>query len=130
MRTLMGAKSNLVSFDVLFWMNLLTVIGASLDFNVSSPPKSDLLTLGASDSTSNSSFGHIFWVNGTSLSSGYTDIIPTTTPFPYKRLAGIGGRNSKWCSVYHQMNATTLMEDIWHVDNGVWTSTAITVETD
>lgn len=115
-------------------MNLLTIIGVALDNgkpDFSLTPNPDLLSLTASASAGSDGFGfYNLWVNGTSLSSDIALYTIPTTPYPYKRLAGIGGTKSTWFSVYHQMNATTLMEDIWHVDLGVWTSTAITVGID
>ena len=66
------------------------------------------------------------WVNGTILTEGNGFSTPKPS-YPYKRLAGLGGYNSTSFSVYHQVNATSFAEDVWHVDLGIWTSTDITV---
>ena len=114
-------------------MNLITIVGAGPDeeLNIYLTPNSDLLSLTSSAAVRTDGVGfYHFWVNGTSLSSDMIGTTMPTTPFPHKRLAGIGGMNSTYCSVYDQMNATTLMEHLWQADNGVWIPTAITVETD
>ena len=76
-----------------------------------------------------------FWVNKTQLEmqpvSGYSGG-PNSGPdteFPYTRLAGTVPVNASAYYLYHQLNQTTIAEDRWSPDSGVWVSNLITVPT-
>ena len=67
------------------------------------------------------------WVNVSVLSFfkvGHTGPAdePPPSPFPSTRLATTTPQNSTAFYLYHQINGTTLVEDVWDITPGVWTS--------
>lgn len=79
-----------------------------------------------------------FWVNKTRLEmqslfwSLPTSVGPNFGPeteFPYTRLAVTVPFNASAYYLYHQLNQTTIAEDRWSPDSGVWVSNLITVPT-
>lgn len=80
------------------------------------------------------------WVNDMGLALVSSDIgafqiggsptsipIMPSSPFPFSRLAGYGAVNSLF--VYHQINASTFMEETWDNSMGGWVSNKLVVGT-
>ena len=49
-------------------------------------------------------------------------------PFPYTRLGFLNPMNSSSSYFYHQINATTVGEEMYDAASGLWSSQNITVE--
>ncbi|KAL8792900.1 MAG: hypothetical protein Q9195_004477 [Heterodermia aff. obscurata] len=81
--------------------------------------------INTSSSSSYTLFG--FWVNGTSLAAYTTKNIGLSTmptsPFPFSRLAGTTVGNSSDVYLYHQINGTSMAEDVYNTDGGFFTTT-------
>ena len=84
----------------------------------------------SSDASSYTLFG--FWVNGTSLAAYTTKNIGLSTmpnsAFPYSRLAGTTVGNSSDVYLYHQINETSIAEDVYNTDGGFFTTTYMNIE--
>ena len=90
-------------------------------------PKSDILLTGTDGDPA-----HGFWVNKGKLTalSGTTLTPLSSMPdsqFPFSRLAGISPANSTRLLVYHQLNASTFVEDEWDSSVGGWVSRHLTI---
>lgn len=74
-----------------------------------------------------------FWVNGTDLAAYTTKNIGLSTQpqssFPYKRLAGTTSGNGSDIYLYHQINQTSIAEDMYNLDGGFFTTTYFDVST-
>jgi hypothetical protein len=72
-----------------------------------------------------------FWVNGTTLNAYTTENIVLSasppSPFPFARLAIVGRSTSVF--LYHELNSTTFVEDVYNTDGGFWTSSNFSIET-
>ena len=79
--------------------------------------------------TSYTLFG--FWVNGTSLAAYTTKNIGLSTmpksPFPFSRLAGTTVGNSTDVYLYHQINESSIAEDVYNTDGGFFTTTYMNI---
>lgn len=69
-----------------------------------------------------------FWVNGTELAAYTTKNIGLSgapkSPFPYSRLAGTtGGTGSGDVFLFHQVNASSVAQDVYNTDGGFFTTT-------
>ena len=77
-----------------------------------------------------------FWVNGTELAAYTTKNIGLSgapkSPFPYSRLAGTtgGGTGAGSSDVYlfHQVNATSIAQDVYSTDGGFFETTFFNVD--
>lgn len=75
-----------------------------------------------------------FWVNGTNLAAYTTKNIglsgaPKST-FPFPRLAGTTGQTSSGnVYLYHQINGTTVAEDVYSTTEGFFTSDYLGIST-
>ena len=74
---------------------------------------------------------YALWVNGTDLSFELSTglKIPPSSPFPHTRMALTNPTNSTALYLYHQINATTIAEDIWDGSDLGWASSNITIPT-
>lgn len=83
------------------------------------------------DSQSYTLFG--FWVNGTDLAAYTTKNIGLSTQpqskFPFSRLAGTTVGNSSDVYLYHQINGTSIAEDLYNLDGGFFTTTYFEIST-
>ena len=76
-----------------------------------------------------------FWVNGTSLAAYTTENIGLSgepdSEFPFSRLAGTtgGGSDSGQVYLYHQMNDTSVAEDVYNTDGGFFSTKFFNVAT-
>ena len=72
-----------------------------------------------------------FWVNGTSLAAYTTKNIGLSTmpksPFPYSRLAGTTVGNSTDVYLYHQINGSSIAEDVYNTEGGFFTTTYMNI---
>lgn len=73
-----------------------------------------------------------FWVNGTSLAAYTTKNIGLSTmpksAFPFSRLAGTTVGNSSDVYLYHQINESSIAEDVYNTDGGFFTTTYMSIE--
>ncbi|KAL8786987.1 MAG: hypothetical protein Q9195_007965 [Heterodermia aff. obscurata] len=82
-----------------------------------------------------SDYRYGFWVNGTTLvqlgdrgnSNFFTVPSLPRSPFPFARMAGLSDTNSSSMFIYHQLNASAFVEELWDGSEGVWTSNTITI---
>ena len=82
--------------------------------------------------------GEVLWLNGTILAvenqkgpccSSAGDSMPNA-PFPYQRLGCAFIPNATQTHVYHQLNGSTLAQEIWDEKSGAWLpSTLISIAT-
>ena len=76
--------------------------------------------------------GDLLWFNQTTLQLDFANpgAVPSPeAPFPYRRLASAFRTNATQSYVYHQLNESTFVEDVW-VESGFWLpSTNISVKT-
>ena len=90
---------------------------------------------GILDSDVDLSYGASFWVGNGTLNNlfelpGSMKLPPSGAPFPYARLAtNLKGDRGDFY-VYHQVNDTSLVEDLFDNSIGHFTSTYINIETD
>ncbi len=74
-----------------------------------------------------------FWVNGTDLAAYTTKNIGLSTqpqsPFPYRRLTGTTVGNGSEIFLYHQINQTSIAEDMYNLDGGFFTTSYFDVST-
>ena len=88
-----------------------------------------------SNGLTNDAHPYAFYVNGTSLAaiSGLGDLLFLSTqpdsPFPYKRLGSLSPANSTQILLYHQLNNSAFIEDMYDTTDGVWTSSNFTIST-
>ena len=63
------------------------------------------------------------------LSNGGQDKLPETpsTPFPYPRIATTTTINNRAFYVYHQLNETTMAQEVWDPNSPNWSSVYIDV---
>jgi len=69
----------------------------------------------------------MLWVNATGLVAEFPAYDNPIAPFPYTRLAVTTPPASKAFYLYHQINASTLAEDIYDTAVSSWGSTNITI---
>lgn len=96
-------------------------------------PKSDILLIEiTSTATAGSAQDYGFWVDQGKL-TGFSDLgfgslpIMPGSPFPFSRLAGMSPANSTSLFVYHQLDASTFIEDEWDASVGGWVPRHITI---
>ncbi|MCJ1313581.1 hypothetical protein MMC25_007260 [Agyrium rufum] len=70
-----------------------------------------------------------FWVNGTVLMRSDEQPTNLDSSFPYKRLAATSHNSSNNIYVYHQLDSSTIAEEVYSVDESSWTSSNLTVAT-
>ncbi|KAL8871332.1 MAG: hypothetical protein Q9174_002813 [Haloplaca sp. 1 TL-2023] len=93
------------------------------------PPSSspDIISLAPSPNY----YMHDAFLNDTILSGTSSGTPNPDSGFPYHRLAGTLGTNQTKTYLYHQLDGTTLAEDMWDGDEtGFWISKNITIDTE
>ena len=103
--------------------------------NVAAVESLDMVSIITSDiSPVNHDGGYYLWVNHTVLSFFYIrddspiDSSPTS-PFPFARPAAATVVDSTTFYLYHQINGSVLVEDIWDMATVSWSSSNISIRT-
>ena len=72
-----------------------------------------------------------YWVNGTTFSFLQSDHVDSLSsprsPFPYTRMATMLGATDGSYSLFHQIDALTLAEEVWNPGLSGWTSFNINI---
>lgn len=110
-----------------------TPTGTSAAYNETLLGDVDIAQVFVNDASSQSYTLFGFWVNGTDLAAYTTKNIGLSTQpqskFPFSRLAGTTAGNASDVYLYHQINETSIAEDMYNLDGGFFTTTYFEIST-
>ena len=119
---------------------------ADVGLDPSSIGQSDLLMIGILDTSPDAAISipptyqtYGFWINkgrlvpfNHSSSSFSFESLPNLpkSPFPFTRMAALSPTNGTSFFIYHQLNASSFVEDQWDSSVGGWISNSIAISMD